>query len=180
MTTATQTGWIQTFTGKKFPLFDPKPEDINIRDVAHALSLICRFGGHVRTPYSVAEHSIRVSLEVPRRDALWGLLHDASEAFIGDMSSPLKRSAVGDRYCDVEALIMRAVCDKYGLPHAMPDSVHLLDQVLLRTEQRDLFEYPIEHLGGPTPLPDIIRPWAADTAENLFLLRFRDLTKGAR
>src|SRR5271165_7548492 len=83
--------WIQTYTGRVMYPLDPRPEEINIIDIAHALSNLCRFTGHVRTFYSVAEHSVRVSQHCDPKDALWGLLHDASEAYLADMSRPMKR-----------------------------------------------------------------------------------------
>lgn len=82
--------WITTYTGKKFHLFDPQLDEICIEDIAHALSLICRFGGHLPEHYSVAQHSILVSQLVPENLTLEGLLHDAEEAYIGDMVRPLK------------------------------------------------------------------------------------------
>jgi len=75
--------WIQTFTGRRFRPRNPAPDDFDIRDVAHALSLLCRFNGHCRVFYSVAEHSVRVSRICPPPAALWGLLHDLGEAYIG-------------------------------------------------------------------------------------------------
>ena len=89
--------WIATHAGRRFYFEAPHPDDVDITDVAHALSNLCRFTGHVNRFYSVAEHSINVSLLVPPEDALQGLLHDAHEAYIGDCSSPLKR-AIGYDY----------------------------------------------------------------------------------
>lgn len=81
--------WIQTYTGRAFDLNDPQPQQVSIEDIAHALSLICRFTGHCGKFYSVAEHSVLVS-----RYCQWpteGLMHDAAEAYVGDVSNPLKR-----------------------------------------------------------------------------------------
>ena len=88
--------WIQTMSGVIFYPLDPRPEEIRIEDIAHALSHQCRFAGHCREFYSVAEHSVRVSRELPQEFMLWGLLHDASEAYLVDLPRPIKRwSAMG-------------------------------------------------------------------------------------
>jgi len=80
--------WIQTYTGKRFWPLDPRPEDVDILDIAHSLSLLCRFTGHTSSFYSVSQHSILVAQEVPKRLRLWALFHDAAEAYIGDIARP--------------------------------------------------------------------------------------------
>lgn len=103
--------WIQTFLGKPFWPLSPRPEDIDIRDIAHALAMTCRFTGHSQKFYSVAEHSVRVSRIVPAQFALHGLLHDASEAYLCDLSRPIKHgSTLGAEYCRIEDNLMQAVC----------------------------------------------------------------------
>ncbi|MDO4254358.1 MAG: hypothetical protein Q4C81_04310 [Kocuria sp.] len=82
--------WMQTYTGRRFYPLDSRPEDVDVVDVAHALSMQCRYNGHVRLFMSVAEHCVLVSRLVPSEHALWGLLHDATEAYVGDMVRPLK------------------------------------------------------------------------------------------
>src|SRR5262249_3879894 len=89
--------WIATITGKRWFVTDPHPDDVDIEDIAHGLSMVCRFGGQCREFYSVAQHSVLMANEMCRREAppemaLWGLLHDAPEAYLGDMVRPLKRS----------------------------------------------------------------------------------------
>src|SRR4051812_30250690 len=80
--------WMQTFTGRQFWPVDPRADEIAIEDIARALAMTCRFGGHVRFHYSVAQHSFLVSLVCSPEHALWGLLHDASEAYLGDVVWP--------------------------------------------------------------------------------------------
>lgn len=102
--------WIETFTGKKFHFLNPQPEEICIEDIAHALSNICRFTGHSSFFYSVAEHSIAVSVLT---NSLEGLLHDASEAYITDISSPVKPLLAN--YRDLERRITTAIEKQFGL-----------------------------------------------------------------
>ena len=82
--------WFLTTTGRQFWPASPDPEQIQIEDIAHALSNLCRFGGHTREFYSVAQHSVLVSQNVPDDLRLVGLMHDATEAYCGDMIRPLK------------------------------------------------------------------------------------------
>lgn len=134
--------YIRTFTGRAFMPIEPIAEDVDIRDIAHALSLICRFTGHVKRFYSVAEHSLHVSLVCEPKDALWGLLHDASEAYIADVSSPVKHDPAMARYREIEAALMSAVCARFGLPDDMPASVADADRRLLHTEMQELMPQP--------------------------------------
>ncbi len=88
-------GWIQTFTGRRFWPLGARAGDVDVRDIAHALALKCRFNGHCRVFYSVAEHSVRVSrvMEVGgRKMAMWGLMHDAAEAYLADLGGPIKKA----------------------------------------------------------------------------------------
>src|SRR5712664_1181267 len=85
--------WIETFTGHAFYLLDPRPEDILIEDIAHALSQACRFTCHTRRFYSVAEHSYHIAVLCEKEYKLGGLLDDAEETYLGDMNRPLKHHA---------------------------------------------------------------------------------------
>lgn len=128
--------FMQTFTGIKFWPMDPRAEEVDILDIAHSLSMQCRYAGHCRKFYSVAEHSVLLARWVRGKadaeTALWGLLHDASEAYLVDVPRPVKPYL--DGYRDAEALVMRRVCDKFGLPHAMPAIVHEADERILADE----------------------------------------------
>lgn len=175
-------GWVQTYTGRAFWPLDPDPDEIDIRDIAHSLSLQCRFAGHCDRHYSVAEHCVRVAREVPHSDKLWALLHDAAETYLVDLPRPLKRSSgLAEKYQEVEANLMAAVCHRFGLPLEMPESVHMADLRLLETEQRDLMNG--EHdkslwTMGVEPLketiPDSAYLWAPPTAELLYLANFEE------
>lgn len=103
------TGWMRTISGKWFKPCEPNIVDLDITDIAHALAHCNRYAGHTVEPYSVAEHSIYVASMLWRqtgnaRMALSGLLHDAAEAYIGDMINPLKRSGYMDAYCNLDTL----------------------------------------------------------------------------
>ena len=161
---------ILTFTGKKFYFFDIKPESICIEDVAHSLSNLCRYGGHSKVFYSVAEHSIRCCDKGSNPIArMWGLLHDASEAYIGDICSPFKsRLGIDTNWAHMhigtyEALIIKAIASKFDLPWPMPEEVHDIDKALLYEE--------IETLWNDEPIITMTQK----EAEQEFLFRFNDL-----
>lgn len=166
--------FIVTYTGRQFELLAPSAENVEIQDIAHALSRVCRFNGHTRTHYSVAQHSVLVSRNVPSHLRLNALLHDAAEAYIGDVTSPLKR-ALGDTYKVIEKRVERAVADRFGVDWEMAPEVKLADLRALATERRDLLTYhPCEWpmLEGIEPFPETIEPVSCDRAEYEFLREF--------
>jgi uncharacterized protein len=169
--------WLQTYSGIAFHLLSPRPEDIRIVDIAHSLSLQCRFAGHCREFYSVAEHSVRVSRAVPAEHALWGLLHDAAEAYLVDLPRPLKRFCeMGRLYSEIEDALMGHVCERFGLSVAAPPSVKHFDTVLLMTEKRDLMNAePKPWEDTAEPLVSRIVPWSSAVAEQAFLERYAEL-----
>lgn len=175
--------WMQTYTGKRFDPFDPKPELIDIEDIAYALSNVCRFGGHSSRFYSVAEHSVRIGEWLrhtwdDRQMALAGLLHDASEAYLGDVPRPVKYRPEFAFYREAEAKLDAMIFHKYGLNEwvAHP-AVKYADNAILADEARDLMGDPGESwgltekplglsIGGEIEMPPTYWRWA-------FLLRFR-------
>lgn len=168
--------WVQTFTGRAFRPLRADPGTVDLRDVAHSLSLQCRFNGHCRVFYSVAEHSVRVSHAVPHQDALWGLMHDATEAYLGDLPRPIKLQLPD--YERAEEALMRIIAERFGLTGPMPDSVRLADRRLLAAEARDLMAPPPEDWClDATPLPERIEPWDAARAEEAFLRRYAELAE---
>lgn len=175
-------GWIQTFTGLAVNPALITPGVITIADIAHALAMQCRFSGHVNFFYSVAQHSIHVSQNCEPKDALWGLLHDAAEAYLVDLPRPIKYRAGYETYRKDEARVMQAVCERFSLTSDMPESVRQADELLLTTEARD-FMAPLrpgwrhtEQNGYPV-LPAKLLPWTWQHAEQRFLQRFRDLQR---
>jgi 5'-deoxynucleotidase YfbR-like HD superfamily hydrolase len=111
--------WISTFTGKQFSLINPHPDDICIEDIAHSLSLTNRFNGHTEEAYSVAQHSLVVSLLCPPELALEGLMHDAGEAYTGDIVRPLK-ATIPNSLDDIEYWIDQAIAKKFKLEFNAP------------------------------------------------------------
>ena len=180
--------FIETFTGKTFQPLAPVWADIDVRDIAHALSNQCRYSGHTRFRYSVGEHSVRVSELLESKGygkpvQLWGLLHDASEAYLVDLPTPLKQHPIfAEIYRKAEAALMRAVCRRFSLPEKEPAPVRVADQVLLATEVRDQMhgDRPYWKKIRARPLPERIRPWGSDVAEWEFLRRYRELTGDKR
>jgi hypothetical protein len=163
--------WMQTITGKKFWPIDPRPEDICIEDIAHALSMMCRFNGHCKKFYSVAEHSVLVSRAVPEEYALWGLLHDAPEAYIADIVKPAKPYI--DGYAEVEKRLMIAVCDAFGLDHSEPKDVKIADCAVLADEAEQIMgPHPDDWHLPFAPTGQLIYGYAPDEAKRLFLDRF--------
>ena len=174
------TGWIQTFTGRKFFPLEPDPQDICIEDIAHALALQCRYTGHCSQFYSVAQHSVLVSYVCDPCDAFSGLMHDAAEAYLLDMPRPVKRTAFGKRFKDYENVVSLAIAKRFGFPEIEPMSVKRADMVLLVTEARDLMSplHPDWHYSPDKfeTLPEKIKPWSCELAEREFLIRFERLT----
>jgi len=168
-----QGGWISTYSGRPFWPCDPRIEDVATEDIAHALSLQCRFAGHCDTFYSVAEHCFRASMIVPYEDALWALLHDAPEAYLIDLPRPLKYTpGLAEMYQECEAALMRVICRKYELPFGAPASVKQADVILLATEQRDLLPRASWRM-GVTPLSEAILPMSPKQAEWCFTSRLQ-------
>lgn len=163
--------WMQTATGRAFWPVDPRPDEVEIEDIAHALANMCRFAGHCREFYSVAQHSVLVARALPPAARLWGLLHDASEAYIVDVPRPLKPYLPG--YREAEDNVMEAIVERFGLTPAMPEEVKRIDNAILADEAAQIMLKPPRdwHLPEP-PLGIRIDPWSPQTARRLFLEEF--------
>ncbi|ROR14946.1 HD family hydrolase [Erwinia sp. JUb26] len=171
--------WINTLSGKHFSFTDIDAETITIEDIAGALSNLCRFTGHVQDFYSVAQHSVYVSRLVPPEMALEALLHDAAEAYCGDVSSPLK--ALLPEYQGIENLIDMTIRFKFELPAVMSAQVKRADLIMLATERRD-FDMddgtPWPALEGIEPADFMIYPLTPRQARVQFLQRYNELKGG--
>lgn len=167
---------ILTASGNYFNFINTTGNAVLVTDIAHALSHVCRFAGHTKEFYSVAQHSVLASHIVPEEDALAALFHDAAEAYIGDVARPLKQLLPD--YKEIEARIERDIFAKLGLPDVLPPSVKQADLILLATEQRDLMPPHSDEwalIAGVEMLPDPICPWTPWTARTMFIERFRHL-----
>lgn len=175
--------WMQTFTGQRFYPMAPLASDVDPVDIAHALSLICRYGGHVTRFYSVAEHCVLMSRAVSPENALWALLHDATEAYVGDMVRPLKRMLPA--YEAAEDRVMMAIASRFGLPWdmtqpiRMPAEVKEADNRIILSERAVLLtptgEVWMEDV--LTPLPVTITGWPPEVAEREYMARLVELCK---
>jgi len=168
---------IQTFGGRYFDLMFPEEQTYDIYDIAHALSNICRFTGHTSSFYSVAQHSVLVSMLVPDRLALKALLHDAAEAYLGDVAAPLK--ALLPAYRAIECRVEAALLASFNLDPTPDPIIKHADQRALVTEARDLMGRPIT-LYSAEPTEYRITPLRPHEAEMVFLDRFHELTQAKR
>lgn len=170
--------FMQTFSGEPFYPLAPTEDDIQIVDIAHALGMVCRYGGHVRRFYSVAEHCVLLSHTVDPEHALWALLHDSTEAYVGDMVFPLKAEIPA--YQKIEDRLMDVIAAKYGLPGEMPAQVKEHDRRIVIDERDDLMSpsrQPWPALEGLPPLGVTVHGWYPHQAEEKYLSRFHELTE---
>lgn len=162
--------WILTSQAHAFDPLHPDPQRIDLFDIAHALSNLCRFTGHTREFYSVAQHSVLVAEIVPAEHRLTALLHDATEAYLCDVATPVKAALIN--YCEIEERLWRSVAARFDLPQAIPRCVKQADLVALATERRDLMPHhpgPWECLAGVLPVDDRIVPLLPGDARAQFL-----------
>lgn len=169
--------WLQTWTGRRYYPEDPKPEDISILDIAFALGNLARYSGHCRF-YSVAEHSVLLSYIVSPEHALTALLHDATEAYLSDITRPVKRAlGKGNVYFDIERRAWCAIADKFGVPREMPTEVLAQDVAICLIEKRALHPR-----SGAWDIPFIepvgirVQRLVPEEAQDSFIYRFCELT----
>lgn len=167
--------WIQTASGRQFWPIDPRANEVFIDDIAHALSMLCRFGGHALRFYSVAEHCVLLSRVAEPQDKLWALLHDASEAYLVDVPRPIKPYLYG--YEAAESRIMRAVMERFNLHLDMPQRVKEIDHAILMDERLQVMATPpVPWSTDGAPLGVKLQFWSPEIARFEFLSTFYQLT----
>lgn len=172
--------WMQTQSGLRFYPLDPRPEDVDMGDVSHALAHLCRYAGHVDRFYSVAEHCVLLSHAVPDHLALDALMHDTAEAYVVDVPRPLKRNLPG--YAEIEDRVLDVIMTALGrtnrYPYTIPAEVKFADARILLDERNALMRHA-EHVwdvDNLEPLGVEIVGMTPPLARAAFLGRFRELT----
>ena len=175
---------IVTFTGKTVDPLAIALDAIWIEDIAHHLSQLCRFTGATRAFYSVAEHSVRVSMMAERMAptradgplfGLYGLIHDGSEAYLCDVARPVKMSDAFADYRTIEADLQAHIYRRFGLSPTLPAEVVAADDLMLAVEFRDLMTNPPRSFVDTAANLATIRPMSPISAEAKFLARFEEL-----
>jgi uncharacterized protein len=168
--------FMQTFSGGRYYPLNPTPDQINSVDIAHALSNLCRYGGHVDRFYSVAEHCVLLSRSVAPENALHALLHDATEAYVVDVPRPVKQHLAN--YKDLEHRVWIAICQKFGISNVVPAEVTDHDNRILLNERKALMhnaEVGAWTVDGLEPLDTSIFAWSPNRAEIEYMDRLAEL-----
>jgi 5'-deoxynucleotidase YfbR-like HD superfamily hydrolase len=167
---------ILLFGGSYFDYEAPESSEFTIEDIAHGLSMTCRFAGHCGWHYSVAQHSVHVSNFVPKQFAYEGLMHDAPEFAVGDMAKPLK--VMCPDYTVIERRVEVAVFKRFNVRSPLPVSVKEVDIRMLATEQRQLMKNrdDWDYTRGRAPYDFQIPVWSPAEAKQQFLARFTELS----
>lgn len=172
---------IRTFSGRQIDLLNPKQEDIILGDIAHHLALCNRYAGATEVPYNVAQHSVIVSYLTTEPFALDGLFHDAPEAYLHDVSSPLKQLL--DVYRVIENSMFRQIARKFGCSDLEPLPVKTADKWAFHLERKMLFGVPLEEPWSSMKVPDYMQwmlqsSWPWRTSGEAFLRRYHELNNG--
>jgi len=176
--------WTQTIGRRAFDFEEPTVDMIDINDIAYSLSNLARYNGHSRPVYSVGEHSFRVASHLPSELKLVGLMHDAAEAYTGDLIAPIKHMPqFRAPWKYLEDKIWRVIAAKYGMPEELPPEVKEADLRMLETEKRDLGFLPTPRewvVTGLEPYADTITPFSGPyLVREVFMARFKDLYRGS-
>lgn len=169
--------YIQVLSGRKFDVIDCTLDEIQIEDIAHGLSHICRFTGQIPHFYSVAQHCIEMSYLAPSELQFEALMHDASEAYLGDVSKHIK-DLLGAPYKKLEHALMQKISARFKFQYPLPALIKVLDGDMLETEFRQIWrkrDPDIPSYGHE--LETILRPMPANLAKEVFLERFHFLRR---
>lgn len=169
--------FIQTFSGRSFWPLDPRAGEIHIADIAHSLSLQCRYAGHCLRFYSVAEHSVLLARHAAPEHRLWALLHDSSETYLVDVPRPVKGALSG--YKAIEADVMAQVAIRFGLRGDMPSDIHDADmRICVDEKAQNMASGPMWGIDGLEPLGITLQFWSPAEAEERFLDTFAEIMRG--
>lgn len=151
-------------SGVLFDVFNPNPEHIKVIDMAHGLSNLCRYGGHCPKFYSVAQHSVLCSLQPGTlQEQMEFLMHDASEAYLIDLPSPIKRNM--PNYTIIEEVLLKVIYEHYKLNYPLSSRVHEVDKQILHFEYDNFYTNP----------NSTFEFWSPEDAKAKFLDRFNEL-----
>ena len=174
--------WIGSNRNRRIDFLKPDPAEIDIEDIADGLATAFRFRGLTSVPYTVAQHCALASFNCEH--PLEALLHDAHEAYMGDVPRPLKK-LLGREWYEIENRLQAAIATKFGISAAMRPEVKLIDDILLATEHRDLqpnslawtidLPRPLERINLPWGWQTFILPWGQDRAREVWMIRFDEL-----
>lgn len=171
---------ISTWSGKWFDILNPDHYEYDIKEIAHALSNLCRYTGHTNSFYSVAEHSVLVSRLVPADLALCGLLHDASEAYLGDVASPLK--ALLPEYHKIEQSVESAIASHFRLQFPFPPEIKEADKKMYWQERQGIADNGIRdrlwNQGNRAARKVEAVGMPPHMAKRMFLSRYNEIMKG--
>lgn len=163
-------------SGSRIDALHPASDDIDIVDIARALSRLARWNGHTSKFLSVAEHSVLLARFAPAHLRADALMHDATEAYVGDVVRPLKYMAGMHAYRRCEYLMAKAIAERFDLSHPTPDEVKRLDDRMLRTEIAQLMPSgSYSHSRRVRPLDVTIECWSPSRAEREFMRTAREL-----
>lgn len=173
---------IHTVSGRRINLLNFRDEDICLEDIAHGLACVNRFAGQAQVPVSVAQHSIYVARLCPKMHQLQALLHDASEAYLGDVTKWLKATPQMDAYRELEEAIQRRIFRAFGCEEELALDVQFADRVMAQFEGLHSFsDFRINHLDYPPLTEKQIReigcwqPWSWRAAKSIFMSLVRGL-----
>lgn len=175
--------WIQVYTGKRFWVLDPRSEDVDIRDIAHALSLQCRYGGHCEFFYSVAEHCVLLANWVwqytnDRHLAFAALMHDAAEAYLPDLARPTKHFM--PEYMAIEKGLEAVIFPRFRILSGALETIKQWDTRILMDERAQLFKNPLQWGSDSEPLGQVyLQGLSPADAERQFLNTFAMLAEAA-
>jgi len=169
--------WMHTYTGRKFYPLDPREDEINIIDIAHALSMNCRYNGHTKKFYSVAEHCVLMTDYLPQELKLAGLLHDSAEAYMSDLIHPIKKNM--PKFYEIENRLLNRIYQRYNIEIIEDewDFVKQIDFDIAGDEKEQAMNNPnnIEWEIIGVGLGAKLKFWSPELAKVHFLLKFVEL-----